>query len=119
MDDLRESIGLQAYAQRDPLNEYKIAGADLFDEMVLEIRDDTVRGLLSAVPKAQPIKRVQIAKPSEEGFMNFGGGKRVSRPASSTPVRVENKVGRNDPCPCGSGKKYKKCCGAPNSQSGE
>lgn len=119
MDDLRESIGLQAYAQRDPLNEYKIAGADLFDEMVLSIRDDTVRGILSAMPKAQPIKRVQIAKPSEEGFMNFGAGKKVSRPVSQSPVRVENKVGRNDLCPCGSGKKYKKCCGAPHSQSGE
>ncbi|MGM9665279.1 MAG: preprotein translocase subunit SecA [Eubacteriales bacterium] len=119
MDDLRESIGLQAYAQRDPLNEYKIAGADLFDEMVLSIRDDTVRGILSAMPKAQPIKRVQIAKPSEEGFMNFGARKKVSRPASPSPVRVDNKVGRNDPCPCGSGKKYKKCCGAPTSQSGE
>ena len=111
MDDLRDSIGLQAYAQRDPLNEYKIAGADLFDEMIIAIRDDTVRGLLSAQPKNEPIKREQIAKPSEEGFMNFGSNaKRVVRTAQ--PVRSE-KVGRNDPCPCGSGKKYKKCCGAP------
>ncbi len=116
MDDLRDSIGLQSYAQRNPINEYKIAGADLFDEMILSIRDDTVRGILSAVPKAQPIKRVQVARPSDEGFMKFGSGeKRVVRTAQ--PVRVEQKVGRNDPCPCGSGKKYKKCCGA--SQSGE
>ena len=87
-----------------------------FDEMVLAIRDDTVRGILSAVPKAQPIKRVQVARPSDEGFMKFGSGeKRVVRTAQ--PIRVEQKVGRNDPCPCGSGKKYKKCCGA--SQSGE
>ena len=116
MDDLRESIGLQAYAQRDPLNEYKIAGADLFDEMVLSIRDDTVRGLLSAMPKEKPIKRVQIAKPTDEGFMNFGGAKKVIR--SQTPVRSE-KIGRNDPCPCGSGKKYKKCCGANKGSDGE
>jgi preprotein translocase subunit SecA len=117
MDDLRDSIGLQSYAQRNPINEYKLAGADLFDEMVLAIRDDTVRGILSAVPKAQPIKRVQVARPSDEGFMKFGSGeKRVVRTAQ--PIRVEQKVGRNDPCPCGSGKKYKKCCGAA-SQSGE
>ena len=116
MDDLRDSIGLQAYAQRNPLNEYKIAGADLFDEMVISIRDDTVRNLLSAMPKAQPIKRIQIAKPSEEGFMNFGSGaKRVVRTAQ--PVRKEKEPGRNDPCPCGSGKKYKKCCGAPTNNS--
>jgi preprotein translocase subunit SecA len=110
MDDLRESIGLQAYAQRNPLIEYKIAGADLFDEMVLNIRDDTVRGILSAMPEKE-IQRVQIAKPSEEGFMNFGAGqKRVVRTAA--PKKNPPKVGRNDPCPCGSGKKYKKCCGA-------
>ena len=110
MDDLRESIGLQAYAQRNPLIEYKIAGADLFDEMVLNIRDDTVRGILSAMPE-KALQRVQIAKPSEEGFMNFGAGqKRVVRTAA--PKKNPPKVGRNDPCPCGSGKKYKKCCGA-------
>ena len=111
MDDLRDSISLQSYAQRDPLNEYKIAGADLFDDMILAIRDDTVRGLLSAQPKKEPIQREQIAKPSSEGFMNFGSNaKRVVRTAQ--PVRSD-KIGRNDPCPCGSGKKYKKCCGAP------
>ena len=110
MDDLRESIGLQAYAQRNPLIEYKIAGADLFDEMVLNIRDDTVRGILSAMPEKE-LQRVQIAKPSEEGFMSFGAGqKRVVRTAA--PKKNPPKVGRNDPCPCGSGKKYKKCCGA-------
>ena len=111
MDDLRDSINLQAYAQRNPVNEYKLAGAELFDEMILAIRDDTVRQILSAMPKAQPIKRVQVARPSDEGFMKFGSGeRRVTRTAQ--PVKVENKVGRNDPCPCGSGKKYKKCCGA-------
>ena len=115
MDDLRDSIGLQAYAQRNPLNEYKIAGADLFDEMIVSVRDDTVRGVLSVVPKAKPIERVQVVKPTDEGFMKFGQ-KKVSKPVTKTPIRNENKVGRNDPCPCGSGKKYKKCCGA---QAGE
>ena len=111
MDDLRDSIGLQAYAQRNPLNEYKIAGAELFDEMIVSVRDDTVRGILSVVPKEKPMERVQVVKPTDEGFMRFGQ-KKVSRPQTSTPIRNDNKVGRNDPCPCGSGKKYKKCCGA-------
>ena len=111
MDDLRESIGLQSYAQRNPLNEYKIAGAEVFEEMILSIRDDTVRGILSAMPRER-IQRVQVAKASDEGFMNFGGGKRVVRTAA--PKKNPPKTGPNEPCPCGSGKKYKKCCGAPN-----
>ncbi len=114
MDDLRESIGLQAYAQRNPLNEYKLAGADLFDDMILNIRDDTARGILMAVPKAQPMKRVQIVKPTEEGFMNFGPKpQKKQAPPKQAPIRNDNKVGPNEPCPCGSGKKYKKCCGSP------
>ncbi len=114
MDDLRESIGLQAYAQRDPLNEYKLAGADIFDEMILNIRDDTSRGILMAVPKAQPLKRVQIVKPTDEGFMNFGENQpKKQSPNKPAPMKNENKVGPNEPCPCGSGKKYKKCCGSP------
>ena len=117
MDDLRDSIGLQAYAQRNPLNEYKIAGAELFDDMILSIRDDTVRGILSVVPKEKPIERVQVVKPTEEGFMKLGA-RRVSKAPTKAPIRNENKVGRNDPCPCGSGKKYKKCCGA-NQAEGE
>ncbi len=117
MDDLRDSIGLQAYAQRNPLNEYKIQGADLFDEMIMAIRDDTVRGILSVVPREKPIERVQVVKPTEEGFMNLGP-KKVQKTQAQAPVRNENKVGRNDPCPCGSGKKYKKCCGA-NTAEGE
>ncbi len=111
MEDLRDSVGLQAYAQRNPLTEYRIAGAELFDEMIVSIREDTVRGVLSCVPKEKPIERVQVVKPTEEGFMRFGQRKVPAR-QTNIPVRNDNKVGRNDPCPCGSGKKYKKCCGA-------
>ncbi|MBQ3018165.1 MAG: preprotein translocase subunit SecA [Clostridia bacterium] len=117
MDDLRDSIGLQAYAQRDPLNEYKLSGAELFDDMIVSVRNDTVRGVLTVVPKEKPIERVQVVKPTDEGFMKLGQRK-VSRPSKPAPVRNEEKVGRNDPCPCGSGKKYKKCCGA-NTADGE
>ncbi len=119
MDDLRNSIGLQSYAQRNPVNEYKLLGADLFDEMIINIRDDTVRGILMAVPREKAIERVQVVKPTEEGFMNFGekaaSNKTVKR--VQQPIRNEQKVGRNELCPCGSGKKYKKCCGA--NQGGE
>ena len=107
MEDLRDSISLQSYAQRNPINEYKLAGADLFDEMVMSIRDDTVRQLLSA---QQVKKREQVVRVVGEGFASGSNGqKKQAQPKQ--PVRVE-KVGRNDPCPCGSGKKYKKCCGA-------
>lgn len=134
MDDLKESIGLQAYAQRDPINEYRIQGADLFDDMSDMIRSDTVRGVLSVIPRPHiEIKRAEVAKITGEGFEGNGTTRPASgtRPAAGqlsgsgtirppqqklTRAQLEaeraKKVGRNDPCPCGSGKKYKKCCGA-------
>ncbi len=108
MDSLMETIGLQAYAQRNPISEYRIWGADLFDEMITMIRDDTVRMLLSVVPKEQ-LKREEVAKPVSEGFAGAGDGTLKKKPVVK---KAAEKVGRNDPCPCGSGKKYKKCCGA-------
>ncbi len=110
MEDLKENVGLQAYAQRDPINEYRIQGADLFDMMVDDIRQNTVRTILSVVPQAQPIKRVQVANPITAGREAAGGKKTVLRRAATTVVNDGEKVGRNDPCPCGSGKKYKNCC---------
>jgi preprotein translocase subunit SecA len=110
MDSLEEMIGLQAYAQRNPISEYRIQRADLFDEMITGIRDDTVRMILSVVPKPkQEIKRVEVLKPVSEGFAGDGSE------TKKKPVKVDKskKVGRNDPCPCGSGKKYKNCCGRP------
>ncbi len=104
MDELKEYIGLNSYAQRDPVAMYRIEGADIFDQMVDDIREDTVRQILSVVPKIQPTERVQVAKPTSAGFAD-GKSAVVKKPA------VSKKVGRNDPCPCGSGKKYKKCCG--------
>ena len=110
MDDLKGNIGLQAYANRDPVTEYRMVGADMFDAMVAEIRDKTVRALLTVVPKPQgEVVRVQVAKPLIEGFE--GGVKQGAKKVVLTPKR-STKVGRNDPCPCGSGKKYKNCCGA-------
>ena len=110
MDDLKGNIGLQAYAHRDPVTEYRMVGADMFDAMVAEIRDKTVRALLTVMPKPQQeVVRVQVAKPLTEGFE--GGAKQGAKKVVLTPKRSA-KVGRNDPCPCGSGKKYKNCCGA-------
>ncbi len=122
MDNLMNSIGLQAYAQRNPINEYRIQGADLFDEMIGQIRDDTVRQVLSVVPRENATKREEVARPVSTGFR--GGSARPQNPAAQrmqntqapaagrTFVKPTEKVGRNDPCPCGSGKKYKKCCGS-------
>ncbi len=111
MDDLKGSIGLQAYAQRDPVNEYRIQGSHMFEAMVSEIREETVRMILSVVPRLQPLQRVQVAKPLAEGFEGSGETRK-----KTIVVRKAEKVGRNDLCPCGSGKKYKKCCGASKSE---
>ena len=110
MDDLKDSIRLQAYAQRDPVNEYRLQGADMFDAMVDDIRDKTTRMVLSVTIRTPEVTRVQIAKPLTEGFE--GNGEKVQKKISVVK-KAEASVGRNDLCPCGSGKKYKKCCGAP------
>ena len=110
MEDLKDSIRLQSYAQRDPVNEYRLQGADMFDVMVGEIRDRTARMILSVTVETPDVKRVQLAKPLTEGFEGEGGKKPKK---ISVVKKAEANVGRNDLCPCGSGKKYKKCCGAP------
>ena len=118
MDDLKGSINLQAYAQRDPVTEYRMQGADMFDEMVSEIRERAVRQILSVVPRVEGVKRVEVAKVTGEGFEGANKPQKRVRVTSSgqapaqAPVVKGTKVGRNDPCPCGSGKKFKKCCGA-------
>ena len=104
MDELKEYVGLNSYAQRDPVAMFRIQGADIFDQMVDDIKEDTVRQILSVHPRPQATQRVQVAKATST---NYGGDKPVAR----KPVVNSVKVGRNDPCPCGSGKKYKKCCG--------
>lgn len=112
MEDLKGSVGLNAYAQRNPISEYRIAAADMFDAMIASIREDTVRMLLSVQPRRQEIKRVEVAKVTGASFEGAG-------PIKKKPVVLKKaqKVGRNDPCPCGSGKKYKKCCGINDSSA--
>jgi len=108
MDDLRGSIGLSAYAQRNPLNEYRIGAGEMFDAMIANIRVDTVRMILFSRP-AEQIQRTQVAKQREAEAAKVGGEDTKKQPIVK---KASEKVGRNDPCPCGSGKKYKKCCGA-------
>ena len=102
MDQLRQGIGLQAYAQRDPLNEYKMAGYDMFNEMMASIREDTVKKMF----------RVKVEKPEEREQVAKVTGTNKDDSGVKAPVRRNApKIQPNDPCPCGSGKKYKQCCG--------
>ena len=103
MTELRDGIGLRAYGQRDPVVEYKREGYDMFEEMVHLIQEDTIRRLYFTV-LAKPVERKQVAQPTAASH----GEETVKKPVR----KVDVKVGPNDPCPCGSGKKYKKCCGA-------
>ena len=105
MDQLRQGIGLQAYGQRDPKVEYKMIGYEMFDEMTRSIEEDTVRTILH-VKLEQKVEREQVAKVTGTNKDDTG----VREPKK----RAEKKVYPNDPCPCGSGKKYKQCCGRKN-----
>ena len=102
MTQLRQGITLQAYGSKDPVVEYKFAGFDMFNEMTASIGEDTVRMLLH-VKIEQKVEREEVAKVT---------GTNKDDSVKKGPVRRESaKIGRNDPCPCGSGKKYKMCCG--------
>ena len=103
MSSLRQSIGLQSYAQLNPLREYREIGFQMFDEMVCKIEDNVVLNVNRAQIRDN-LEREQVAKPT-----GTSGGS--DEPVKRKPVTVSQKVGRNDPCPCGSGKKYKQCCG--------
>ncbi|MBE6983738.1 MAG: preprotein translocase subunit SecA [Ruminococcaceae bacterium] len=103
MDDLKQGIGLRAYGQHDPVIAYKEEGYQLFEAMITAIREETIRRLfLVQLRTNQEIKREKVAKET--------GTSAPDKTVKKQPIRAEKKVGPNDPCPCGSGKKYKKCC---------
>lgn len=103
MDQLKNGIGLRAYGQRDPVVEYKFEGFEMFEEMIKSIQEDAIRLLVrSRIDREHAPQREKVAEP-----VNASHGDEPKK-----PVTNNNKVGRNDLCPCGSGKKYKKCCGA-------
>ena len=105
MDDLKQGIGLRAYGQHDPVVAYKQEGFEMFQAMINAIREETVRRLfLVQLKPAQEVKREKVAKETATS------GSASDGTVKKQPVRKEKKVGPNDPCPCGSGKKYKKCC---------
>ena len=114
MDHLKEGIGLRGYGQRDPLVEYKRESYDMFESLMDRIEDETLRFLfLMKTPEEQEemIRQYQRRKRREQAEMQMVGGGGAEKPKQ---VIRREKIGRNDPCPCGSGKKYKKCHGAPN-----
>ena len=102
MDQLKQGIGLRAYAQKDPVVAYTNEGFEMFDTMVAQIREEAVKGLLRVAVRKAPVVRQQVAKPVD-----------TPAPEGNAPKKklAAEKIGRNDPCPCGSGKKYKNCCG--------
>ena len=111
MDELKDGIGLRAYGQKDPVAQYKIEGFDMFDQMVNDIKIDVVK-LLLHLKGIQKVERKQTVKITGEGLKNTQEVKTNKTTQSNTTVRNNGpQVGRNDLCPCGSGKKYKQCCG--------
>jgi preprotein translocase subunit SecA len=118
MDELKDGIGLRAYGQKDPVVQYRIEGFDMFDQMVLDIKTDVVKLLMHVRKKEENIQRTEAARITgmsleNSAISNLGGtiAPKTSSPQNQTVVNNEPKVGRNDQCPCGSGKKYKQCCG--------
>ena len=126
MDALRDGIGLRGYGQRDPKLEYKREGFEMFQEMLFQIRESVFRALTRVrVQRVSPEEEQARAEAEKEALARefrhseepatelsySGGGESETRPARNKPAKAAPRVGRNDPCPCGSGKKYKKCCG--------
>ena len=115
MDELKDGIGLQAYGQKDPVVQYRIEGFDMFDQMIADIQVNVVKILMNARKREGAPVRKESIKITGEGFENSNVSLKNNVPTQEkthTPiVNTEPKVGRNDPCPCGSGKKYKNCCG--------
>ena len=103
MQDLRQGIGLRAYGQNDPVVEYKREGYEMFEEMIAAIQEETIRRIfLARVQVGGAVKRERVARVTGES----GGSDQTVK---KQPVKKKVKIGRNDPCPCGSGKKWKKC----------
>ena len=113
MDELKDGIGLRAYGQQDPVVKYRIEGMDMFEEMVLDIKHDVVKILMN-LRKQEEVKREETAKitgAALQAINSLDNGQQMKSEVNRTVVNDGPKVGRNDPCPCGSGKKYKNCCG--------
>ncbi len=107
MDHLKEGIGLRGYGQKDPVREYQKEGYDMFMDMIRRVKEDTVEKLcMVQIRREEEVERIE-----EKQRQNYIMSRGEDTPATATIKREAAKVGRNDPCPCGSGRKYKKCCG--------
>jgi len=127
MEDLREGVGLQAYGQRDPLVEYTKIGFEIFQGHMQSIEENVLQYVcrLDLKPQSRPAPSEQVVRSPASRPLRLSGGSleaqstpkgpkdaaKPNAPPPKAPIRVGKKVGRNDPCPCGSGKKYKDCCG--------
>ena len=117
MDELKKGIGLRGYGQKDPVVQYRLEGTDMFDDMIEDIKIDVVKILLNIRKKEGPIERTETTKVTGAGLedtaINLVDGNISEKEGGMNKTIVNNgpKIGRNDPCPCGSGKKYKNCCG--------
>jgi preprotein translocase subunit SecA len=125
MDKLKEGIGLRGYAQKDPLREYQREGFEMFEEMVARIRTDSLASITNFKVNYHTLENpdetdsdtayiitLTKSKRKPDNYVYTHGGENSSDKGGKTEVRTAPKIGRNDPCPCGSGKKYKFCCGA-------
>jgi preprotein translocase subunit SecA len=113
MDELKNGIGLRAYGQKDPVVQYRLEGFDMFDEMINDIKFDVTK-ILMHIRQQGEVKRqetVKITGEALEAIHSVDGGSKIGTDVDRTVRNEGPKVGRNDPCPCGSGKKYKNCCG--------
>jgi preprotein translocase subunit SecA len=107
MDHLKEGIGLRGYGQKDPIREYQKEGYDMFMDMIARVKENSVEKLcMVQIRREEEVERIE-QKRQRDYVLSRG----EDTPAAQTIKRESAKVGRNDPCPCGSGKKYKKCCG--------
>ena len=106
MDHLKQGIGLRAYKQQDPVQAYQMEGSNMFEEMIESIKLDTVKYLYHVRVQVEAPKREKVAEEAEA----IHGEKEVNN--KKQPIKHGPKIKRNDPCPCGSGKKYKNCCGS-------
>jgi preprotein translocase subunit SecA len=115
LDRLKEGIGLRGYGQRNPLVEYKRESFDMYQEMHERIRGEVVRYAFQLEPMSEEERQAQLARQRAEAErvqrIAAAAGRDTASAVPATVVRDDKKVGRNDPCPCGSGRKYKKCCG--------
>ena len=121
MDELKNGIGLRAYGQKDPVVQYRIEGGEMFDEMIAQIKLEVTKILLHITKQEKTVERKSAASITSTAIdrsaidgMNVEGESKPQNASENKPQPIRNegpKVGRNDPCPCGSGKKYKNCCG--------